>query len=307
MSGTNGKLSGIVYDIQRGAVNDGPGIRTTVFLKGCPLRCIWCHNPESQQSKPQLRFYPDKCRNYLECVSACPTDTHIAIDGKHTVRFERCTLSGECISACPNDALEIVGKEMSVSEVLDIVEKDRRFYEESGGGITLSGGEPMLQFEYTKQLLFTAKNAGIHTTVDTSGYASRDHFAEILPATDLFLYDYKVTDPAMHKDLTGVSNELILGNLEYLYHKGAKIILRCPLIQTVNDGQKHLRAIANLREKYPKLEGIEIMPFHNMGRKKAREIGLDRDEIQLGTTPDETKARWSDLLEEFGLAEVVMN
>ncbi|MCF7802621.1 MAG: glycyl-radical enzyme activating protein [Candidatus Marinimicrobia bacterium] len=305
---TNGsKTTGTVFDIQRGAVTDGPGIRTTVFLKGCPLRCTWCHNPESQPIKPQLRFYADKCQNCFECVSACPTGTHIDSNGKHSVRFDRCDLTGNCVTACPNEALEIVGQSMTVDDVMQVVRRDIAYYRNSGGGLTLSGGEPMLQFEFAKALFSAAKQEGIHTTLDTSGYASCRHFQEILPITDLFLFDYKATEPELHERTTGVSNQLIFENLDFLYQQKANILLRCPMIPTVNDTEEHLRAIAALQEKYPNLAGIEIMPYHNMGRKKGQEVGLERDKLQVGTTPGETKSRWRKQLEEFGLAEVMMN
>jgi glycyl-radical enzyme activating protein len=254
--------AGIVFDIHRFSLNDGPGIRTTIFLKGCPLRCDWCHNPESQSFKPQLSFNPEKCLNCFECVKACPNGVHQNLDGKHVINWESCTTSGECVKVCAYDALKIIGSENTITEIISEVLKDINYYRKSGGGLTISGGEPLAQPEFTLELLKAAKKVGIHTCVDTCGLASLDSYKEILPYTDLFLFDYKVTDNKKHKDLTGGGNRQILKNLEYLISNKAEVILRCPLIPTINDEEKHLEGIAEIIKKYPEISSIEIISYH---------------------------------------------
>ena len=278
--------SGIVFDIHRFSLNDGPGIRTTVFLKGCPLKCLWCHNPESQLFQPQLSFNEEKCLHCFNCVPACPNGVHQIHNNKHLVIWDHCLLSGECVTACPNDVLKIIGYQSTVNEIIAEVKKDLSYYKNSGGGITISGGEPLAQFQFTKELLISSKEADIHTCVDTCGQAAQNHFHEILPYTDLFLFDYKTTNPHQHKYLTGTDNRLILSNLDYLYNNGASIIVRCPLIPGINDNEAHLHSIAHLKNKYPKLKAIEILPYHSMGRNKSYQIG---NEYKLFNVPDCTE------------------
>lgn len=255
---------GIVFDIQRCALHDGPGIRTTVFLKGCPLRCLWCHNPESQAFKPELSIDRERFR------------------------------------AGQPGAVEIIGREATVAEVMETVVRDVEFYERSGGGVTLSGGEPMAQFGFARELLRAARRRRLHTCLDTCGQARTAYFEEILGDVDLFLYDFKETDPDRHRELTGVSNELIMRNLEFLYSRRANIILRCPLVPGLNDSPDHLMSIAALSARYPNLIGIEILPYHNMGSHKAERIGREAPLPHLGNTDDMTKQRWMKTLAEFG-------
>jgi pyruvate formate lyase activating enzyme len=288
---------GIVFEIHRFSLNDGPGIRTTVFLKGCPLKCLWCHNPESQLFQPQLSFNSEKCLQCFSCVPACLNEVHHFHNNRHSIIWDRCLLSGECVKACPNEALKMIGYKATINEIINEVMKDLNYYKNSGGGLTISGGEPLAQFQFTKQLLIAAKDAGIHTCIDTCGQASQNHFREILPFTDLFLYDYKTTNPYQHKYLTGVDNNLILNNLDYLYHNDASIILRCPIIPGINDNEAHLHSIAYLKTKYPNLKGIEILPYHSMGRNKANQVG---NTYKLFNVPDcsENQIRyWNSFIE----------
>ncbi len=294
------KVQGTIFDIQRFALHDGPGIRTTVFLKGCPLRCLWCHNPESQAFEPQLSFDKTKCANCFRCVAACPAGAHKIVDGKHAVDYGKCCLNAKCIEACPNRALKIIGRKQSVQEVMDVVVRDIAYYNNSGGGMTISGGEPMSQFRFTLELLKAAKDQGIHTCLDTSGYAPRELFEKVVPYTDLFLYDYKATDDNEHLRLTGVSNRLILDNLDFLYEKGARIILRCPLVKGINDTDEHLKGIAEIGRKYPNLAGIELMAYHNMGYDKYERIGRKPEMEMLPTTDEATKRSWLERLKAFG-------
>lgn len=284
--------SGVVFDIQRFSLNDGPGIRTTVFLKGCPMKCLWCHNPESQSFKPQLSFNAEKCTDCLECVRACPSGVHKNVNEKHNIIFELCSLSGECIKACPSDALKILGSQSSVDEIISEVLKDELYYKNSIGGITISGGEPLAQFEFTKALLIASKEAGLHTCVDTCGFAKQEYFEEILPYTDLFLFDYKATNPFNHKKLTGTDNKLVLDNLDFLYEKNASIILRCPLIPGINDSREDLERIAAMGNKYPMLKEINLLPYHPFGKDKFKKIGEKNFLHNIPLPTEEQKKGW---------------
>ena len=266
--------TGIVFDLQRASLDDGPGIRTTVFLKGCPLHCAWCHNPESQRPGPELAFDATLCLSCQACVTACASGVH-TFDATchHAVAFDRCLAAGACLTVCPSGALRLYGHEQSVETVLAEVIKDRAFYSASGGGLTLSGGEPTAQLEFCLALLQAAKAAGISTCIETCGFAPRESFAALLPVTDLFLFDYKASDPELHASLTGASNALCLANLRWLHAQGAAIRLRCPLIPGVNDDSMHLRSIAALSAELTGLQGVEILPYHGSGAVKYERLG----------------------------------
>ncbi len=258
----------MILDIHRNSLEDGPGIRTTVFLKGCPMKCIWCHNPESINPEKELAYLEDKCEQCFACVTACPNQVHSVIDETHHLDRSLCELCGKCVDACLYDALRITGKEMNVYQVMEIVIKDLPYYGESNGGLTVSGGEPMLQFEFTLELLQTAKRNGIHTCLDTSGLAPQKQFEEIFPFVDMFLFDYKATNPGKHVEFTKASNHLINQNFDLLYNKGARIDLRCPLVPGVNDDPGHLKRLQQIKQEYPKLDKITILPYHNTGNAK---------------------------------------
>lgn len=235
----------LVFDIEKFAVHDGPGIRTVVFIKGCPLHCLWCHNPESQSFEPELLFRAEKCAACGKCAAVCPERCHTVTDGKHTFAREKCRHCGLCAEHCPLEALHPAGKIKSVDEVMAEVMKDEVFYRDSGGGITLSGGEPLANFAFSSGLLQAAKAAGIHTAVETCGFAPGDRIRELLPLVDLWLWDVK-TIPEKHEKLTGVPAEPILDNLQRVDQSGAAIILRCPLVPGVNDSEPELHHIAML-------------------------------------------------------------
>lgn len=293
-------VRGIVFDVLRFSLNDGPGIRTTVFLKGCPLSCLWCHNPESQAFRPQLSVDVDRCVDYVDCAALCPTGALSVVDGRLVVRHELCNGCGACVEECASDAIKIIGREATVNEILDEVERDRAYFERSGGGLTLSGGEPLAQPHFARALLSAAKARGLHTCLDTSGGVHPRRLQEVLPYTDLFLYDYKDTSVTRHRMLTGVSNELILENLDYLYSKGARIILRCPLVPGVNDTSDHLAGIAELAATYPDIESIQIMAYHHLGRGKAAAIGIDDPLQDLPSADDAVKQYWLHRLNVLG-------
>lgn len=264
---------GIVFDIQRCSLHDGPGIRTTVFLKGCPLSCEWCHNPESQSFNPQLGYFNEKCQGCRLCESVCRESVHQFEGEHHVVNHKRCTACGKCVDICPSKALKIYGQKVTVDEIIKIVLLDQTYYEETGGGLTISGGEPLSQLLFTKCLLIAAKSAGIHTCIETSGFAPTTSILEVMPYTDYFLFDYKIAGESNHRKHTGVGQKLILQNLDTLYNNEKKILLRCPIIPGINDNDTHNEAIQALTRKYPFLEGVELLPYHDLWRTKAEAIG----------------------------------
>ncbi len=294
------KITGMIFDIQRGSMHDGPGIRTAVFLKGCPLECAWCHNPESQSKTREISFRPESCAACGECVEACQHGAHRMVDGVHIYDRSLCEQCGDCVEACLYEAIKLAGMEWTVDEVMAVVLRDRPFYEQSGGGLTITGGEPMLQAGFTLELLEAAKAEGLHTCLDTCGWSSQRLYEQVLPFVDLFLFDYKATDPDTHKSLTGVSNELILSNLDFLAKQGARIRLRCPLIPGINDSPKHLAGIAALSQRFPDLDGIDLMAYHNVGNAKYERFGLVNPLPGLKTTEEATRQAWLDSLRDLG-------
>lgn len=269
-------LTATIFDIERNSFVDGPGIRTTVFFKGCNLKCAWCHNPESQSFKPQMMFYKDKCTACGKCKEVCPYN------------LEKCDLCGKCTVYCPMDARKVCGKEYTADEVLAEVIKDKAFYENSGGGVTFSGGECMLQIDFLLEILKKCKQNGIHTAVDTAGHIPFENFEKILPYTDLFLYDLKIFDSDKHKKYVGVGNELILENLKKLLQSGAKIWIRIPVMADVNDTAEEMQKIKEFFVTNGKPQKVELLPYHAMGENKYRAIGRNP---QIFKTPDSDKIK----------------
>ena len=296
----------IIFDIQRASLHDGPGIRTTIFLKGCPLDCLWCHNPEATKSERQLFFYFDKCTQCGECVNVCDQKVHLFIENQHTIDYDKCKLCGKCVETCNYSALKIIGQEMTVDEVMTEVMADFDFYKNSGGGITLSGGEPLFQYTFSKALLKRSKELDLNTCVETSGFVSPFKFKQLLPFIDTLLFDYKITDSVDHEKYTGVPNPAILENLNAAYRYGTAIILRCPIIPEINDNDWHFNAIAELNEKYPKLKAIEILPYHDMGNSKRISIGNAETLTELKTVLPETTQMWLEQLRELGCDKVII-
>jgi len=295
------EMRGVVFDIQRCSMQDGPGIRTTVFLKGCPLHCKWCHNPESISPKPQLAFDESRCVGCLHCLDVCPTGAHIRNSGGgHVFDFDRCTACGKCVDVCAGEAVRMIGQMQTVDDVMDVVLRDRPYYIKSGGGLTVSGGEPMAQYEFTLELLKRAKAEGIHTCVETSGAASWRKFKDALPWVDLFLFDYKATQPDVHRDLIGCNNGPLLRNLADLLSAGANVILRCPLVPGVNDSDRHLKGIAGIAASHTQLLGVEIMPYHNFGVAKGERVGMENSLPGVNPPNKETQDRWIDRLHTLG-------
>ena len=286
----NGK-KGTVFNIQRFCVNDGPGIRTTVFLKGCMLNCAWCHNPESKSRKPQLMFYANKCIGCMECLKACALGAHaLAEGGAHSIDRDRCTACGACARACVG-ALEICGAEKSVDEVITEVLKDESFYKNSGGGMTLSGGDPFMQHEFSLELLKAAKQNGIHTCIETCGYVSTDILERFVPYVDIFLWDIKESDEQRHVEYTGVSNRQILDNLRYLDRVGASVVLRCPIIPEYNCRDAHLHFIGELAESLDSVIRVDVEPYHPLGSSKSEALGIEYPLGEMGFIEKEETER----------------
>jgi glycyl-radical enzyme activating protein len=289
---------GRIFDIQRFSIQDGPGIRTTVFLKGCPLHCKWCHNPESISPKPQLSYLPDKCISCGECFKVCtPAALVHSQAGKPVVDRPQCTDCGACPPVCDAKALEMVGREATVEEVMDTVMRDREYYRASGGGMTLSGGEPLFQPEFAEALLRAAKARGLHCCVETSGFTEWKTLERIYPLVDLFLFDWKETNPQLHESFTGQTNKPIRENLAGLHRAGAKILLRCPMIPEYNARKEHLDGIAAIATEMPNLQGVELLPYHRLGMAKLRRFGLPQRMPESVKAPDrKTLDSWVDYL-----------
>ncbi len=277
---------GIVFNIQRFCSHDGPGIRTTVFLKGCPLRCYWCANPESQDKSPQLMVHDTRCAGCGECIRHC---TDKAIDfspgAGRKINFQSCSHCFECVQVCRYGSLLISGAFMYPEEVLKEVIKDNIFYKNSNGGVTISGGEPLSQPHFLKELLLLFKQNNLHVTLDTCGHAEKETLASLIPYTDLVLFDIKHLDSKKHKAYTGVANDCILKNLEYLSRK-INIWLRIPLITGFNDQPDHIDAIGELACRL-NIKKISLLPYHSGGQIKRQQIGENRTQNSFAPPDDD--------------------
>lgn len=265
---------GLVFDIRRFSLDDGPGIRTSVFLKGCPLHCLWCHNPEGIDRKPRLSFDLHACTLCRKCLMACPNNVHVFDRDTHILDRSGCTACAECVSVCLSGALKMAGKSMTAPEVLAEVMKDKPFYDQSGGGMTLTGGEPLFQADFALELLKEARKEGVHTCVETSGHAATRTFSRAIPFTDIFLYDLKIKDATLHEKYTGVNNTRILNNLHLLNKQKATVYLRCPVIPCINDTRQHFKWLVSILKEIGHAESIELIPFHTYGLSKYVRFGL---------------------------------
>jgi len=270
-----------VADIKRFAVHDGDGIRTTVFLKGCPLKCVWCHNPESIGFRPQLAYYKDKCITCGECVSVCPYGAHTLTRDGHSFQRNLCTGCGRCENVCLGEALKLYGREMTVEQLLPLLLEDKDFYAASGGGVTLSGGECLMQPDFCAELLYALKCEGIHTAVDTCGFVSREALDKVIPYTDIFLYDIKAMDEKVHITCTGQSNRLILDNIQYINSFGKLIEVRVPYVPGFNDDQ--IPHIGSFLKTLENVRAVKLLPYHNYASGKY--TALDMENTLPGILP----------------------
>lgn len=264
-------IKGRIFDIKRFAIHDGPGIRTTIFFKGCPLKCLWCHNPEGISSSKEIMYFEYKCIKCKTCEKVCPLKAIYFEDEHHRIKREVCNGCEICDEKCPSGALKIVGRDVTPDELMKEIEKDTPLYDSSGGGVTFSGGEPLMQHKFLKEVLKRCKEKMIHTALDTSGFTKREILEFILPHVDLFLYDFKIFDDQKHMEFTGVSNRIIKENLKFLIKKNKDVIVRIPLIPGINDDEEVYK-IFDFLSPFEKLKEVHILPYHDV-REKYHRLG----------------------------------
>lgn len=277
-------LSGTVFDIKRFALHDGPGIRTTVFLKGCPLSCAWCHNPESQRIKPEIVFYRDRCTGCGSCIPVCPQAAIFSAQSVAQTDRDHCIGCGQCVLACPSNARSLVGKSVTVGDLVSDIESDTAFFDESGGGVTLSGGDPLRQPVFTTAILAACQQLRIHTALDTCGFAPWGRLEQVARVSDLVLYDLKHMDDAQHVHWTGQSNALILDNLVRLDALEKPLWIRIPFIPEINDDANHWRTLGAFIATLTSVEAIHLLSYHRAGEAKWRQ--LERTSIEPFSVPD---------------------
>lgn len=312
VQGRGDSVKGTVFDIQRFTVHDGPGIRTELFLKGCPLRCLWCSNPESQKLHRELAFYPlrcigvDKCQ---KCVEVCPTNNLAAKENTLQLDRKTCTDCLKCVEVCPSGALSAFGRLMTVDEVMAEIIKDLAFYRKSNGGVTISGGDPLVQWEFTLEVLKKCRERRLHACLETEGYAQWEKIAELLPYVDLMLYDIKHMDPRQHETGTGASNELILENLKRIASAGTPLILRTPIIPRFNDSRENIRATAEFINTHLKsaVRQIQLLPYHRLGSQKYKSLGIEYplESLDVPKTYRERIKQLADVMGSYGLPVIV--
>jgi pyruvate formate lyase activating enzyme len=296
------RVKGTIFDIMRYAIHDGPGVRTTIFLKGCPLRCWWCHNPEGISSANDLAYFDYKCIDCKTCVNVCPARAITFEGNKYGINRTACTMCGVCAEACPTGALRIIGRQISVEELMKEIERDTILYDSSGGGVTFSGGEPLFQPSFLKEAIKECKNRKIHVALDTSGYASPKIFESIAKHVDLFLYDLKLLDYKEHERYIGVSNKLILENLTALVKKGRgkDVIIRVPVILNITDTAENIRKLLEFVQLLKGVEEVDLLPFHDVSEKYMR-IGKKYLMPVHNASPEERLIQIKERLEAVGL------
>ena len=292
---------GRIINIKRFEIHDGDGLRTTLFLKGCPLRCKWCHNPETLSPKSELGYYAHKCISCGKCVEICPYGAHAIKDGKHTFDREKCKTCGKCASVCLGDALIFYGEKVTPSDILPKLIADKEFYKSSGGGVTVSGGEPLLQADFVAEVLRLLKQKDINTAVDTCLFASKTQLEKVVPFTDTFLVDVKAFDRELHKELTGQYNDLILDNIRYLSSIGKQMEIRIPFVPNQNSGE--IGKIAEFLSSIQTIKGVRVLPYHNLSGTKYDSLDMSYT-LSNDTTPPPEKDEVENarkVLESYGL------
>lgn len=283
-------MNGIVLNIQRFSTHDGPGVRTTVFFKGCTNACAWCHNPESIRLRPEVQVFPDRCIGCGRCLEVCPAHAHEQVDGRKVYHREWCQQCGRCVEECFAGALVMAGKRMEVEEVVAQVMADAPYYRHSQGGVTFSGGEPVAQHEFLLALLQQCKGRGVHTAIETAGNYRWALLEALLPCTDLVMYDLKVFDPLLHRQYVGAGCERVRENLAKLGATGWPLILRTPVVGGVNDTVEEIAGIARFIADFPGLRYYELLPYHRLGNAKRRSLGLPEDERFYTPTEEQMRA-----------------
>ena len=294
-------MEGNIFNIQKYCIHDGPGIRTTVFFKGCNLRCFWCHNPESLRIEPQLQLFLDKCIGCGKCFAVCPTGAHRMMGTNHEFLQELCNGCGKCADVCYVEALVLRGRSVSVKEVIDEVEKDRPYYETSGGGVTFSGGEPLIQKDFLLCLLRECKAAGLHTAVDTAGNVPKETIEAAMPFVDLWLYDIKMLDEAKHREATGAGNSRILENIKMLAALDKEIIVRVTVVPGVNDNQAEMESIAGFISGLKTVKHVELLPFHRMAGGKYQSLGMEYRAEGLEPPASESLQAYAEIFKQLGI------
>jgi len=293
-------VKGLIFNIQRFSIHDGPGIRTTVFMKGCPLRCPWCSNPESQDAFPNLMARDLKCTGCGACAAVCPRGAATLTEAGRRIDWSKCDQCLACVDACIYGSLSICGRYVEVSHVLDEVMADADFYENSGGGMTVSGGEALMQAEFVSELMKACREKGVHTALDTTGFSPREKLKRVLEFTDLVLFDIKHLDPLKHSEATGVGNQLILKNLQTIARE-KRLWLRMPVIPTYNDSEEHIRAVAALGKSLG-AEKLSLLPYHEGGRSKCSQVGKTYTFPKVRIPTDEQMRKLKDLVAGNGMA-----
>ena len=291
----------LIFEIKRFAVHDGDGIRSTVFFKGCPLKCVWCHNPEGISYKSEVGFYAHKCNNCHTCVRICDSGANTIIDETHSFDSRKCNACGKCERACTSGAIKLYGKEMSVQNVFDMVIEDKIFYEQSDGGVTLSGGECLSYPDFCSELLSMLKAEGVNTAVDTCGYVNRQSIDKVIPYTDVFLYDLKAIDEDVHIKCTGKSNKIILENLSYIDSQNKSIEVRIPYVPEYNGGE--IEKIADFLSELKNLTKVRVLPYHNYASSKYSALEMENT-LPKKLPSEEEILRAKNILRERGITVV---